>query len=114
MPAHSAMPPARECPVCPPPTSGHAIEHGPLPYVLAGAGLVLIATGMTFYGYSLGDAYAYNHPSNQGSNPALDTALRDQGNAFRIVGLTSFLVGAVAEGLGIWMYLRTPAPAAAP
>ena len=44
---------------------------------------VLIATGMTFYGYALGDAYAYNHPSNTGQIPALDTEIQSP-EGFRV------------------------------
>lgn len=107
-------PPQRECPVCPPPTVRPAAEHGPLPFILAGGGLALIATGMAFYGYSLGDAFAFNHPSNaQYPNPALDMALRDQGNAFRWVGFTTFILGLAAEGVAIYTYTHPSAPSAA-
>ncbi len=106
-------PPQRECPVCPPPSTRPAVEHGVVPYVLAGGGLVFVAMGMTFYGYALGDAYAYNHPSNPGNVPALDTALRDQGNTFRVVGLTSLLVGVAAEVVAVYLYTHPASPPAA-
>lgn len=106
-------PPERECPVCPPPTTRPAVvDHGVAPYALAGGGLVLVATGMTFYGYALGDAYAYNHAANPGNNPALDAALRDQGNTFRWVGFTSVLLGAAAETVAIYLYTHPATPAA--
>jgi hypothetical protein len=105
--------PQRDCPPAPPPST-QTVSHGPLPYILAGGGLVFIAMGMTFYGYALGDANAYNHPSNTGQNPMLDAALAEQGNAFRIVGLTTFLIGLGLEGVAIWQYLRTPSAPAHP
>jgi hypothetical protein len=111
-PTCPACPPQRECPSCP--TVQPSVQHGPLPYVLAGGSVAFLAAGMIFYGVALGDAGAYidsRSVDNCPNNPAAPScaALRSQGEAFRWVGLTGIVLGVAAGVASVYVYTH-PSP----
>jgi tetratricopeptide (TPR) repeat protein len=107
-PVCPVCPPPRECPTCPPPRVV-VPDRGPLPWVLAGGGAVALVAGVGFYSVALADAATYQDQRlNSPMGLELRRELRDQGEAFRWVGLAGILVGLGAEAGAVYLLTRPP------
>lgn len=99
-PACPTCPPPRECPPPPPPTRV-TTQISPAAYALAGASLALVGAGAAFLGIAVDNASTYANPL---APRPLQEQLRDQGETYRIVGLTGLALGVGAAVGAVWMF----------
>lgn len=99
-PTCPTCPPAPTCPP-PPPPQRVTTSISPLAYGLAGASLALVGVGAGFLGVAIDNASTY---ANAATPPALQQELRDQGETYRIIGITGVVLGVGAAVGAVWMF----------
>lgn len=113
-PTCPSCPPAPTCPP-PPPPERVSTSISPAAYGLAGASLALTAIGAGFLGVAIDNASTY---ANTATPPGLQQELRDQGETYRIIGITGLVLGVGAAVGAVWMFTHprertVPSPTAA-
>lgn len=99
-PTCPTCPPAPTCPP-PPPPERVSTSISPAAYGLAGASLALVGVGAGFLGVAIDNASTY---ANAATPPGLQQELRDQGEAYRIIGITGLVLGVGAAVGAVWMF----------
>ena len=101
-----ACPTCPTCPTCPPPPAPVRIttQVSPAAWGLAGASLALTAVGAAFLGVAIDNSDTYNTYFNMGTTDALQSHLKDQGETYRIVGITGLVLGVGAAVGAVWMF----------
>lgn len=100
-PACPTCPPAPSCPPAAPTTQRVSTSISPAAYALAGASLALVGVGAGFLAVALDNANTY---SNAATPRDLQLQLRDQGETYRIVGISGLVLGVGAAVGAVWMF----------
>lgn len=100
-PACPSCPPAPTCPTVAPTQQRVTTTISPGAYALAGASLALVGAGSGFLAVALDNADTY---SNAMTPEPLRLQLRDQGETYRIIGITGLVLGVGAAVGAVWMF----------
>ncbi|MBI5518153.1 MAG: hypothetical protein HY909_30560 [Deltaproteobacteria bacterium] len=111
-PACPECPTVPSCPPPPPPERIETARPGPLAWALAGGAVALTAFGAGFFAVAVDNASSFRDP---GASQDLQLRLRDQGEAYRVVGILGLLLGAGSAVGAVWLFTHPPTrPAATP
>lgn len=100
-PSCPSCPPAPTCPTLPPATQRVTTSISPGAYALAGASLALTAVGAGFLAVAIDNANTY---ASATTPMPLQLQLRDQGETFRIIGISGLVLGVGAAVGAVWMF----------
>jgi tetratricopeptide (TPR) repeat protein len=105
-----------EAPSCPPPPPPEVVTSriGAGAWALGGAALALTAVGAGFLGVAIDNSATYQ---DAGASLPLQTAIRDQGETYRTIGIVGLVLGVGAAVGSVWMFThpqerRSPSPMA--
>lgn len=102
-------PPPPPPPVCPPPEVVRT-RISPVAWALAGGSLALMSVGAGFFAVAVDNAASFRDPL---ATQEFQLQLRDQGETYRIIGITGMVLGVGAAVGAVWMFTHpTTTPSA--